>query len=43
VSNRGGRPIPFSCESGGVKRIFSFVNLLTLMYNDPRARRDRRA
>ena len=36
MSHRNGKTIPFSCESSGVKRLFSLVNLLVLMYNDPR-------
>ncbi len=34
VSKRDGREIPLSCESEGIKRIVSFLNLLILMFND---------
>lgn len=35
VSRRDGRELPLQCESEGIKRIVSFLNLLILMYNDP--------
>ena len=35
VSRRNGRELPLQCESEGIKRIVSFLNLLILMYNDP--------
>lgn len=37
VSARGGKPVPFRCESEGIKKIVSISTLLIRVFSDPRA------